>query len=104
MKKMEIDKEYELYHYLDAIKALKYILQQSGDYYGHWINSIINDIKEWQTNQKFNIHIVLYGGMGSFNGIRGGPYLNTIKSIGYRLAPNPDDFISVPNNIRTMLK
>jgi len=70
-------------HYLDALEALKYIMLQSKDYFGHWIDAIQRDIEQWQNYRNSAIHLGHYGGMGSFNDLGGDPYFCNIQSIAY---------------------
>ena len=99
---MENGKENEIYHYLDALKALEYILKQDGDYYHHWVLAIQRDIELWNTQRQSHQHKGHYGGMGSFNDIGGGPYFNNIKSIAYRLAGDPNNIESVEKSLGTL--
>jgi len=91
--------EKEFDHYLDALKALEYILKQDDEYYQNWVKAIQRDIKIWETQHQSQQHLGHYGGMGSFNDIGGGPYFNNIKSIAFRLAGNPDDIASVEKSL-----
>ncbi|MBD3341476.1 MAG: hypothetical protein GF353_20400 [Candidatus Lokiarchaeota archaeon] len=102
INKLENENNERLDHYLDALQALKYIMSQSEDYYGHWIENIQRDIIEWQTNQDSKIHLGNYGGMGSFNDLGGGSYFTNIQSIAYRLATNPNDIESVEKSMGTL--
>lgn len=99
---MENEKENELDHYLDALKALEFILKQDGDYYRHWVLAIRRDIETWKTQRQSQQHQGHYGGMGSFNDIGGGPYFNNIKSIAYRLAGDPNNIESVEKSLGTL--
>ena len=99
---MEYEKENEFDHYLDALKALEYILKQDEDYYHYWVLAIQRDIELWKTQHQSHQHQGHYGGMGSFNDIGGGPYLNNIKSIAYRLAGDPNNIASVEKSLGTL--
>lgn len=89
-------------HYLDALKALKYIMSQSKNYFGHWIDRIQGDIEEWQTKQISAGHLGNYGGMGSFNDLGGGPYFSNFQSIAYRLAGNPKNIEDIEESLGTI--
>ena len=99
---MENEKNRRIDHYLDALQALEYIMLQSKDYFGHWIEAIQRDIKEWQTNHNSKIHLGNYGGMGSFNDLGGDSYFINIQSIAYSLAVNPNNIESVEKSMGTL--
>ena len=89
-------------HYLDALQALEFIMQQSKGYFGHWIDDIQLDIDEWQNNCNSIGHLGHYGGMGSFNDLGGDAYFCNIQSIAYRLATNPNDNESIEKSMGTL--
>jgi len=89
-------------HYLDALRALEYIMLQSKDYFGHWIDAIQGDIEEWQTKHLSASHLGHYGGMGSFNDLGGDAYFTNIQSITYNLAANPYNIENVEKSMGTL--
>ena len=96
------NKEIKKENYLDALKALEYILKLWGEYGHHWLKAIQRDIQIWETQHHSEQHLGHYGGMGSFNDLGGGPYFNNIKSIAYRLATDPDDLEPVEKSLGTL--
>ncbi|MHA1293057.1 MAG: DUF6966 domain-containing protein [Promethearchaeota archaeon] len=97
-----MEKESKIDHYLDALKALEFIMTQWGEYNRHWREAISNDIQIWRTQHESVQYLGHYGGMGSINDLGGGPYFNNIKSISYCLASYPDDISSVEKSLGTL--
>jgi len=89
-------------HYLDALKALAFIMKQWGEWNHHWYEAIQRDIQIWETQHESEQHLGHYGGMGSINDLGGGPYFDNIKSIAYRLASNHDDLESIEKSLGTL--
>lgn len=99
---MKNEKNERIDHYLDALQALEYIMLQSKDYFGHWIDAIQLDIKQWQNFRNSKIHLGHYGGMGSFNDLGGSAYFFNIQSIAYSLAANPNNIESIEKSMGTL--
>jgi len=84
--------------YLDALKALEFILKEFGE--AHWKDAITRDINAWVHRKEAKQHQGHYGGMGSFNDTvlwfpenfstmkRAGfnQYYNDLRTITYTLA------------------
>lgn len=99
---MENDNKNERDYYLDALKALAFIMKQWGEWNHHWFEAIQRDIRIWEIQRESRQHLGHYGGMGSINDLGGGLYFDNIKSIAYCLASDPDDIESVEKSLGTL--